>query len=137
MTHCITGRKSFTFIKLSHWANLSFLGWVSWHKKYTTSCIVFYIGASHKVPKRPPVWLLSSDALDLKKKTKNAEKEAGFAEAIKIMTINCPGFWANWFKKTKQKTHLNIRWDLYLYVWNLISLRDFNFFLEHFKTQRC
>ena len=133
MTHCITGRKSFTFIKLSHWDNFSFLGWISWHKKYTTSCIVFFIDAHHKVAKKPPVWLLSSFALDLrrkkKKKKSNAEKEVSSAEAIKIMTINCPGFWAKWFKtkqnKTKNSSHLNIKWDLYLYVWNLMSLGIF------------
>lgn len=32
----------FTFIKLSHWFNFSFLGWVSWHKKYSTGYTGFF-----------------------------------------------------------------------------------------------
>lgn len=114
LTHCISGRKKVSFIKLSHWDNFSFLGWVSWHEKYTTSCIVF-AGAHHRVAEKPPVWLLSSAALDLSKEKKhNAEKEAGFAEAITMTTINHSSFGANPFKNkaTTTKELLHLRWDL-------------------------
>jgi len=38
------------------------------------------------------------------KKEECAEKEAGLAELIKIMTSNSPGFLANRLKKIKTKT---------------------------------
>lgn len=136
LTHCISGRKIFTFIKLSQWDNFSFLGWVSWHKKYTTSFIVFFAGAGHKAAEEPPVWSLSSAALDLSKKKNKAEKEVAFAEAIKMTAIHCPSFCANWFQNKRNQELLLLRWNLYLYVWNLISLRGK--YLQFFKTQpRC
>jgi len=42
--------------------------------------------------------------LTSKKEKECAEKEAGLAELIKIMTSNCPGFLANRLKKIKTKT---------------------------------
>lgn len=102
LTHCISGRKKVPFIKLSHWDNFSFRGWVSWHEESATSCIVF-TGARHRVAERPPVWLLSSAALDLSKTKHNAEKEAGLAEAITTTTINHSSFWANPFENKKQQ----------------------------------